>query len=156
MPRPPRTAKVSPLEAHLGFWLRYVSNQVTLAFQSKLAALEVSVAEWVVLRELFDRDTLAPSELAERIGLTRGAVSKIADRLEAKALVARGAGGQDRRWQTLALTAAGRRLVPRLAALADRNDAEFFGHLAPEERARVEAAMRGIVQRHGLRAVPVG
>ena len=56
--------KVSGLEAHLGYWLRYVSNHVSHAFSMKLEALGVTVAEWVVLRELHDEDAVAPSAIA--------------------------------------------------------------------------------------------
>jgi DNA-binding MarR family transcriptional regulator len=146
---------VSPLEAHLGYWLRFVSNQVSHAFGLKLADRGVTVAEWVVLRELHGVEALAPSALAERLGLTRGAISKLADRLVAKKLLTRTAGERDGRFQSLALTPAGRALVPELSALADRNDAEFFGHLAPGERAQVEAVMKEIVRRHGLRSIPI-
>lgn len=151
---PTRPTSVSPLETHLGYWLRYVSNQVSHAFARKVATLDVTVAEWVMLRELYDADALAPSALAERIGMTRGAISKLAERLCAKALVARTASDDDRRYQSLALTAMGRALVPQLAALADANDAEFFGDLKPAERKSIEAAMRGIVARHGFKTIP--
>jgi len=151
MPKP----KISPLEAHLGYWLRYVSNHVSHAFARKLEAQGVTVAEWVVLRELYDEEALAPSAVAERIGMTRGTVSKLADRLVAKVLVARAAEGRDRRYQALSLTPAARALVPALAALADANDEEFFGHLAPAERAALAAAMKDIVRRLGLGSVPV-
>lgn len=153
--KPTRSGAVSALEAHLGFWLRFVSNQVSHSFDRKLAALDVSVAEWVVLRELFEGDPMVPSELAKKMGLTRGAVSKIMDRLEAKSLVSRYANERDRRYQVVTLTAKGRGLVPRLAALADHNDGEFFGHLKPAERQQIERIMREIVRRHALRAVPV-
>lgn len=145
---------VSPMEAHLGYWLRYVSNHVSHAFARKVTARGVTVAEWVVLRELFESDARAPSELAERLGMTRGAISKLADRLEAKALIARTTAKNDRRWQTLALTAKGRALVPELAELADANDAEFFGHLAPTERNQLIAAMKDIVRRRNLKTIP--
>jgi DNA-binding MarR family transcriptional regulator len=146
---------VSPLEAHLGYWVRFVSNQVSHAFARKLAARDVTVAEWVILRELYDCDAMAPSALADRIGMTRGAISKLADRLVAKALLKRTASDEDRRYQTIALTAAGRALVPKLSAVADQNDAEFFGHLKPAERDRIESIMKDIVRRHGLRSVPI-
>lgn len=147
--------RVSPLEAHLGYWLRYVSNQVSHAFSVKLAALNVTVAEWVVLRELFDQETVVPSTLAERLGITRGAISKLGDRLAAKALVTQTVNRDDRRFQALALTAAGRALVPELSAIADQNDAEFFGHLKPGERVTIEKAMKAIVRRLGLQSVPI-
>lgn len=151
----PARPRVSALDVHLGYWLRFVSNQVSHAFSRKLAAHDVTVAEWVILRVLYDSASLAPSSLAEKIGMTRGAISKLSDRLEAKSLVTRTASEDDRRYQALALTNEGRRLVPRLSALADRNDAEFFGHLAPAERDGIDAAMREIVRRFALRTVPV-
>jgi DNA-binding MarR family transcriptional regulator len=146
---------VSPLEAHLGYWLRFVSNQVSHSFSLKLADRDVTVAEWVVLRELYEWDSMVPSTLADKIGMTRGAISKLAERLAAKAFVTRTTSDEDRRYQALALTAKGRAIVPKLAALADRNDAEFFGHLAAAERQRIERVMRVIVRRHGLKSVPV-
>ena len=144
----------SDLETHLGYWLRFVSNHVSHAFSLKLQARDVTVAEWVVLRDLLDGDGVPPSLLADRLGMTRGAISKLADRLVAKELVERTASTEDRRQQTLALTAAGRKLVPALSALADRNDAEFFGHLKPAERAALEKTLRGIVRRHDLKTIP--
>jgi DNA-binding MarR family transcriptional regulator len=145
---------VSPLEAHLGYWLRFVSNHVSHAFSRKLSAFEVTVAEWVFMRELYG-GALAPSELASRLGMTRGAISKLADRLDGKSLVSRTADKIDRRYQALALTTSGRALVPKLSAAADRNDAEFFGHLKPAERTMIESAMKEIVRRYDLRNVPV-
>ncbi len=152
---PPSPDRVSTLEAHLGYWLRFVSNQVSLAFGERLAAQGVSVADWVILRELYDVAALPPSVLAGRIGMTKGAVTKIADRLIARGLVSRTASADDRRAQSLALTREGRRLVPKLAALADRNDADFFGHLPARERKTIEAAMRDIVRRLGLKSIPI-
>ena len=150
-----KKAHVSGLQDHLGYWLRHVSNQVSHAFSRKVEARGVTVAEWVILRVLYDEESLAPSALADRLGMTRGAISKLADRLVAKALATRTADANDRRFQELALTAAGRALVPELSDLADRNDAEFFGHLTALERAEVERVMRGIVDKLALRASPI-
>jgi DNA-binding MarR family transcriptional regulator len=150
-----KATRVSALEDHLGYWLRFVSNQVSHAFSLKLAARDVTVAEWVVLRELYDKDSMVPSALAERLGMTRGAISKLADRLVAKALVTRVSAGQDRRYQQIALASAGRALVPQLSALADQNDAEFFGHLTSADRAALERVTKDIVRRRGLRTIPI-
>ncbi len=146
--------EISPLQSHLGYWLRYVSNHVSHAFALKVAARGVTVAEWVVLRELYDGES-APSALANRLGMTRGAISKLADRLIAKGLIARRLDPGDRRFQTLALTRKGRALTPKLAALADENDEEFFAPLNCATREAIETAMKAIVRRMGLRAAPV-
>jgi DNA-binding MarR family transcriptional regulator len=146
---------VSPLQAHLGYWLRFVSNQVSHSFSRKLVERGVSVAEWVVLRELYECQTMAPSLLADRMGMTRGAISKLADRLEGKALLTRTTNDEDRRYHALAITPKGRTLLPKLAALADENDTAFFGHIGAAEQERIKSVMRDIVHRHGLKSVPV-
>jgi DNA-binding MarR family transcriptional regulator len=131
-----------------------VSNHVSHSFARKLLASGVTVAEWVVMREMFDDETTSPGVLAERIGMTRGGVSKLVDRLVAKKFVTRRDRSDDRRFQSIALTATGRRLIPQLAALADQNDDDFFHPLSMEERAALIATMKKLVQAHGLQTLP--
>jgi DNA-binding MarR family transcriptional regulator len=59
------------------------------------------------------------------------------------------------RAHTLALTPAGAALIPMLASPADENDAEFFADLTVEERATLDRVLKGIVARHGLKAIPI-
>jgi DNA-binding MarR family transcriptional regulator len=145
---------VSDLKMHVGFWLRFVSNHVSHAFARKLLASGTTVAEWVVMREMFDDEETSPGVLAERIGMTRGGVSKLVDRLVSKKLITRRDRSDDRRFQSIALTAAGRRLIPQLASLADQNDEEFFHPLSAGERAALIATMKKLVQAHGLQTLP--
>ena len=145
---------VSDLKKHAGFWLRFVSNHVSHAFARRLLASGVTVAEWVVMREMFDDEEISPGVVAERIGMTRGGVSKLVDRLVSKKLVTRRDRSDDRRFQSIALTAAGRRLTPQLAALDDQNDEEFFHPLSAAERAALIATMKKLVQAHGLQTLP--
>jgi DNA-binding MarR family transcriptional regulator len=151
--KPPRRT-VSDLKKHIGFWLRFVSNHVSHAFARRLLASGVTVAEWVVMREMFDDEETSPGLLAERIGMTRGGVSKLVDRLVSKKLITRRERGDDRRFQSIALTPAGRRLIPHLAALADQNDEEFFHPLSARERAELMATMKKLVEAHGLQTLP--
>jgi DNA-binding MarR family transcriptional regulator len=145
---------VSDLKKHVGFWLRFVSNHVSHAFARKLLASGVTVAEWVVMREMFDDEETSPGVLAERIGMTRGGVSKLVDRLVAKKLITRRERSDDRRFQSIALTATGRRLIPQLGVVADQNDEEFFQPLSTGERAALIATMKKLVEAHGLHTLP--
>lgn len=144
----------SGLESHLGYWLRSVSNHVSHAFAAKVEGRGVTVAEWVVMRALLDFEEVNPSALAGKVGLTRGAVSKLMDRLEGKGLALIREGKKDKRYQSVSLSAKGRRLVPDLARLADENDHEFFGHLGQADRARVETILRDISRRQGFNGAP--
>lgn len=146
---------VSDVTAHLGYWLRYVSNHVSQAFARKVAAKGVTVAEWAMMRVLYGQEPTAPSRVAAQMGLTRGAVTKLANRLVAKSLITREASVDDGRAQTVALTAAGAAFVPELAALADQNDAECFAHLSADEREALQRILRDLVARLGLTAMPI-
>ena len=145
---------VSDLTAHLGFWLRYVSNHVSHAFALRLAAKGVTAAEWVMMRALYECDPTPPSRLANELGMTRGAITKLADRLVAKSLVVRKADPADGRAQTLALTPRGCKLLPELAALADRNDAEFFEHLTADERSALLRILKRTIEHHRMTVLP--
>ena len=147
--------RVSDLESHTGFWLRFVSNHVSHTFALKLRGSGVTVAEWVMLREMFDAGATSPSRLADSTGLTRGAVSKLVDRLFRKGLASRAEAEADRRFQAVELTAAGRALVPKLAALADQNDAAFFGHLTQSERDALVATLKKLVAANNLKGTPM-
>jgi DNA-binding MarR family transcriptional regulator len=146
---------VPELTAHLGYWLRHVSNHVSHAFARKLAAKDVTVAEWALMRVLYGKEPMAPNRLADAMGLTRGAVTKLADRLIAKSMLLRAANPDDGRGQTLALTARGARFVPELATLADRNETECFAHLSERERLSLERILKKTVRHLGLTAMPV-
>lgn len=146
---------ISNLESHTGYWLRLVSNQVSHAFGLKVESRGVTVAEWVVLRALFDSEGVHPSQLAQAIGLTRGAVSKLIERLILKGFVACRSEEQDRRFQVVRLTKSGRDLVPNLAALADENDRAFFGGLGKRDSAMLQSLLKQIAMRHDMKGAPV-
>ena len=146
---------VSNLTDHTGYWMRIVSNAVSQEFARKVANEGVTVAEWVFMRALFDNNGMAPTALADRMGMTRSAISKLADRLTAKGLIVRAESETDKRGQSLSLTPEGREKVPILARLADQNDAEYFGVLTGEERDALDRILKDLVERRELTATPV-
>jgi MarR family transcriptional regulator, transcriptional regulator for hemolysin len=149
--------EASRLTAHLGFWMRIVSNSVSQAFSRKLAASGVTVAEWVVLREMYSSDdTTSPGVVARLTGLTPGAVSKLISRLLAKGLVTRKESARDRRFQDIQLTPAAIEIVPKLAKLADQNDREFFAGLSDSDRKTLSRILKEIVALHKITKMPIG
>ena len=156
-PRSPRSIRspVSTLDSHLGFWLRYVSNHVSARFAALVEAEGASVTEWVALRTLYDRPQTTHAELIQALGMTKGAASKVITRLEEKGLARRELAEGSGREQVLQLSARGRALVPRLAALADQNEEHFFGHLAARERQALMQSFQALAAHHGLSEVPV-
>lgn len=124
----------SALPDHLGYWLRKLSNAVSSAFAARLAGHEVSVPQWVILRTLFDHESLPLKEIVARVEGDQGSLSRTVDRLVARGLVERKSDPADRRAVALSLSRAGRALVPKLAREADRNDETFFASLSARNR----------------------
>jgi DNA-binding MarR family transcriptional regulator len=147
-------SEASALETHIGFWLRFVSNQVSNRFKQSLAAYDVSVAEWVALRVLYKRKDTTHAELIDALGMTKGAASKIVSRLEGKGLAVRALAQDRARKQVLRLTQAGNRLAPKLASLADENDAYFFGYLSTTQRQELTTLMKDLVIHHQFKQIP--
>lgn len=145
---------IPDLESHLGYWLRRVSNAVSGAFSRALQDKQASVAEWVLLRELHERGKAAPGELAEILGLTRGAVSKIIDKLEAKNWVHIDTNDGDSRYRLLSLTREGRRSLPALARIADQNDSAYFDCLSAREKVVLRELLIKLAQHNRIRDVP--
>ena len=146
---------VSELTDHTGYWMRMVSNAVSQEFARKVSGEDVTVAEWSFMRALYDLEPTPPSVLAERMGMTKGAISKLAERLTAKRLVTREESRDDRRAHNLSLTTKGRAKIPVLASLADENDAEFFGVLTKQEHKALDRILRVLAERRELKAIPV-
>jgi DNA-binding MarR family transcriptional regulator len=153
-----KNAKLKPsaLRSHIGYRLRVVSNAVSHSFARKLAASDVTVAEWVILREMYSADEMtSPSVVAELTGLTRGAISKLIDRLLIKDLVVRSESSEDRRYQEIKLTAKAIHLVPKLAAIADENDKSFFSALTSSERKSLMNILIKLAELHKLNTNPI-
>jgi DNA-binding MarR family transcriptional regulator len=149
LPAPP-----APLESHLGFWLRFVSNHVSMRFEKLLEAQGVTVTEWVALRTLLAQGQSSHAALIEALGMTKGAASKVISRLEEKGLAQRQWAEASAREQVLFLTRSGKALVPVLAKLADANDAHYFDHLPDAERQSLMTAMQALVKHHQLKTIP--
>jgi DNA-binding MarR family transcriptional regulator len=149
-------ARPSKLIDHTGYWMRMVSNAISQEFARKVSGEDVTVAEWSFMRALYDSAPMPPSLLAEKMGMTKGAISKLAERLVAKGLVAREESREDKRAHSLSLTPEGRARIPVLAALADENDAEFFDLLTTEEHETLDRILKLLAERRDLKATPVG
>lgn len=156
MKHSPSSTGASGLEDHLGYWLRLVSNQVSLSFAKKVEGHGTTVAEWVIMRTMLDgEEVTSPSKVALDTGLSRGAVSKLLDRLFSKGLVNREGSAEDRRYQKICLTKQAIELVPKLAALADANDEQFFSALTAKDRRELRRILTALGEANKIKQVPI-
>lgn len=145
----------NPLHIHLGYWLRLVSNQVSGSFAGALQERQLSVAEWVALNQIETHPDITAASLADAMGMTRGAVSKVLDKLQTKEWLVRTPSEHDSRANLLALTRSGKRLLPTLTGIADDNDEHFFAALATGERRELRRLLQKLADAHQISTVPV-
>ena len=138
----------SHLHSHVGYWLRCLSNLVSSTFADRLAKRDISVAQWVVLRTLYEKRNVTLNEAAAEVGVDKSSLSRMVERLVQRGLLVRGE-GSDRRSVGLALTPAAVKLVPQLSALADKNDEEFFTGLSAREREEFLATIKRLLSANG-------
>lgn len=145
-----------PFKKFIGGRLRAISNRVSSAFARKVERSGVTVAEWVILRMVYEcGPTVSPCDIARHTGLTRGAVSKLVERAMEKGLVVRTESKSDRRYQDVSLTARARELVPELAAFAQETDEEFFSCLTASERATLVRILQKLAVENRVTEVPI-
>jgi len=150
-----KSSSPSRLEDHLGYWLRCLSNFVSDGFADRLAGHDISVAQWVVLRTLYQNSGVTLNEAAQLVGVDKSSLSRMVERLVQRGLVNR-TEGSDRRSVGLTLTSQGKKLVPQLAKLADANDHSFFKSLTAQQRKAFLATIHQLLAINGWDATGRG
>jgi DNA-binding MarR family transcriptional regulator len=98
-----------------------------------LRPLGVSAAGGLVLGILRDHGTMSPSELGERLIVTRATVTGLLDSLERRGFVSRSANPADRRSLLVEVTPAGLAVVQELRTIVHRNERDWMSVLSDAE-----------------------
>ena len=141
-------------ERHIGYWMRRVSAYVQGASARTLQTRHTSVAEWIVLCLILEQPGITPAELAESLTMTRGAVSKVIDKLEAKNWITRSTKSGDGRVHLLFLTRRGSQIIPQLGEILDQHEHKIFGSLEADERAVLRQLLQKLAEIHHTRKLP--
>jgi MarR family transcriptional regulator, multiple antibiotic resistance protein MarR len=98
----------------VGAYIGRARRTIVEAIDQKLAPLDISHAQWIVVMLLGDGAAATAAELCKILVYDPGAMTRLLDRLEKKGVLRRTRTGGDRRTVRLKLTAAGKRLYPRI------------------------------------------
>ena len=118
-----------------------------------LRPLGVTAAGGLVLGILRDHGTMPPSEVGDRLQVTRATVTGVVDSLERRGFVRRSANPADRRSLLLELTPEGRAVVQELRTLVHGHERAWMAVLS-------ESELRGYIEllhriQDSLASVPV-
>jgi len=98
----------------VGAFIGRARRTIVEAINQKLAPLDISHAQWVVVMLLGDGAAATAAELCKILIYDPGAMTRLLDRLENKGVLRRVRAKADRRTVRLELTAEGKRLYPRI------------------------------------------
>ena len=98
----------------IGAFIGRARRTIVEAIDQKLAPLDISHAQWIVVMLIGDGAATTAAELCKTLVYDPGAMTRLLDRLEKKGVLRRVRAKGDRRTVRLELTAEGRRLYPRI------------------------------------------
>ena len=108
-----------------------------------LRPLNVSAAGGLVLGILRDHGSMSPSELSDRLIVTRATVTGLLDSLEQRGFVHRSANPADRRSLVIEITPGGLEVVQKLRTIVHRHEKAWLSVLSdPELRSYIDLLHR--------------
>src|SRR5262245_16047136 len=141
---PPTAPKVAePLVDAVRRFNRFYTKRIGV-LEEGMVRTAFSLQEARVLYELGGSEGLGAGELAARLSLYAGYLSRLVAKLESQKLVTRRQGAKDRRRSLVALTAPGRKAFRKLDEGSRKDIQALLAPLPADERARLLTAMNGI------------
>ena len=149
-------ATKKPLERpkSLGQVLTFATAATGAMCQDKLAAHDLTLAQWVILSALWRQDGMLVSEIADYTGNNAPAASRIIDRMVERGLVSRQADGDDKRVVRVHLTQQGLSLK-HLEDFHERVNAVLLDGVSAEETETLFRLLR-LVDANARRATGSG
>ena len=123
----------------IGGLLGRVKMEMSAALDAELAPLDITAAQYVILKSIALGEADSASGLCKGISYDPGAMTRMLDRLERRGLVRRVAHPNDRRASNLELTAEGKAVYPRLRASAMKVLNRFLSGFTPKEARQLES-----------------
>jgi len=117
-----------------------------LAADKRLAPLELSAAQFIVIASLAGEERKTASDLCKGISYDAGAMTRMLDRLEGKGLIRRNRSPDDRRLVHLELTDEGRALYPRMRELSMSVANRFLHGFTKAEARQLESLLSRMLE----------
>ena len=114
------TTQEIPIEDYICLALYRASRAVTGLYRELLADLDLTYPQYLVMRLLWQRRTLAVGEIGEVLGLDYGTLSPLLKRLQAAGLIERRRRSDDERSVDIALTPEGHALEAQSREIPDK------------------------------------
>ncbi len=136
------------LDNSLGYLVNRAARALVNGLTKKFSAAgcDVTVEQWRVLLNLWERDGRTQQELSQATGKKKTSITRLINGMEKRNLVVRVPDQSDRRHNLIYLTHKGRALEERLLALAMQNMKRAQTGIAPQDLAVCKAVLRRVIE----------
>ena len=117
-----------------GHVIRRLQQYAVLIFHEETAGFDLTPTQYVTLQVLEHRPGIDQVTLSELTAIDRSMTARIVDALAQRGLIDKRPAANDRRANSLFITAKARRLLAGIEASADRSQAKILAPLRPAER----------------------
>ena len=125
--------------------MRQISRATASDSRALAKASALSVSQLIALQEINRARAISPSKLATKMSLSRGTMTTLMNKLEARNLVRREADTIDKRRWYFSLTETGQKMIEQAPRMLHEEFSEKFAQLQKWEQAQIISALERIV-----------
>ena len=125
--------------------MRQISRATASDSRALAKASALSVSQLIALQEINRARAISPSKLATKMSLSRGTMTTLMNKLEARNLVRREADTIDKRRWYFSLTETGQKMIEQARRMLHEEFSEKFAQLQQWEQAQIISALERIV-----------
>jgi len=129
-----------------GYLLSFIAERSTGRFERALAPVGVKARHAAVLALIDAEGPMSQRALGRQLGVDKSPMVGVIDELERLGYALRRRGEDDRRVQAIHITASGRRVLARVIAFAEVENARTFDVLDDDEREQIRALLRRVAE----------
>ncbi|MGH1447575.1 MAG: MarR family winged helix-turn-helix transcriptional regulator [Cognatishimia sp.] len=134
------------LRSRLGFRLSRLSKIIQDRLEKKLSKYGLSRLQWCVLSGIGLEDITTPSEIADHVGITRQAISRLLLQMRKKGWIEQEFDPKDGRSRRLVITESGRALLEACHPIVNENQTYFTNKLNAEELRMLDITLSKLVE----------
>ena len=138
--------------------LRQISNAISAGSRKLAKASSISVSQLIALQEVNRAGTLSPSQLAERMSLSRGTITTLTRKMEMLGLILRAPDSIDKRRHYFSLTPEGKIALADAPELLHEKFTTSFSTLQAWEQAQIISALErvaSLIDADEIEAAPI-
>ncbi len=129
-----------------GHLIRRAQQIAVAIFIEECAAFDITPVQYAALVAIRENPGIDATRLSALVAFDRSTLGNVLERLEAKGMVKRRAGKDDRRVKALALTQGGQELLAAVEPAVERAQARILSPLAPADQATLMALLGQLVE----------